>query len=247
MQLLFAPIQNGIATFSTISFTQTGMQGFTALDGTLPAINSSNFNITPAVPASFKIISPSGSSIAGQDLSTVTVEVKDQFGNAVSQSPVSVSIASGPNFANLSGTLTASTDANGIATFSDLSLDRAGTYTLGFIDESIPATSAPFQIVYAGPQLVFDSEPTNIAAGGKMPKLSIAADDTRGNLLSKTAKVKVSLSICFDGREDYRQRIPRRSKRGSPDSTRSRFKKPARIRCRRRPPGSAQRIPIRLR
>jgi hypothetical protein len=82
--------------------------------------------------------------IAGQTINSalnpagVTVRVEDAVGQLVSNSTaaVSVSIASGP------GTLfgTASTNAVlGIATFSDLAIDSAGTYTL--LAQSAPLTS----------------------------------------------------------------------------------------------------------
>jgi hypothetical protein len=72
---------------------------------------------------------------AGQTISSFVVEVVDQFGNLVnndSTDTVTLSIGTDPSggSAILSGTLTL-TFVNGVATFSDLSIDTAGTgYTL---------------------------------------------------------------------------------------------------------------------
>jgi hypothetical protein len=72
---------------------------------------------------------------AGQTISPVVVEVVDGFGNLVNSDntdTVTLSIGTDPSggSAILSGTLTL-TFANGVATFSDLSIDTAGTgYTL---------------------------------------------------------------------------------------------------------------------
>ena len=61
------------------------------------------------------------------------VDVEDPFGNIVltDSSTVSLSIASGPG--SLSGTVTA-TASSGVATFSDVILDTAGSYTLAATD-----------------------------------------------------------------------------------------------------------------
>jgi hypothetical protein len=78
------------------------------------------------------------------------VEVVDQFGNVVisdNSDTVTVAIGNNPSGGTLSGTLTV-TVVNGIATFSDLSIDLAGGgYTLhasaaGLTD----ADSGPFTI-----------------------------------------------------------------------------------------------------
>ena len=58
---------------------------------------------------------------------------------------VTLAIASGPPAATLGGTVTVAA-ANGIATFADLRIDLAGTYTLEATDGTLTATSQPFQV-----------------------------------------------------------------------------------------------------
>jgi hypothetical protein len=82
----------------------------------------------------------------------VIVQVVDQFGNVLTTDntdTITLSIGSNPSGGTLSGTLTL-TVTNGVATFSDLSIDLAGLgYTLhATIGGSLPdIDSNPFNII----------------------------------------------------------------------------------------------------
>jgi hypothetical protein len=86
---------------------------------------------------------------AGQPLSPVTVEITNAAGTvqANDTSAVTLSIASGPGGAVLGGTATVAA-VGGVATFSDLTLSTAGTYTLTAADttDAAAVTSATFTI-----------------------------------------------------------------------------------------------------
>jgi hypothetical protein len=88
---------------------------------------------------------------AGQAIGPVIIEIVDQFGNVVTSDntdTVTLTIGTDPSGGTLSGTLTV-TVVNGIATFSDLSIDLAGDgYTLhATIGGSLPdIDSNPFRI-----------------------------------------------------------------------------------------------------
>ena len=72
--------------------------------------------------------------------------MEDQFGNVVTtdSSNVTLSVASGPG--SLSGTVTVAA-SSGIATFSNIKLDTAGSYTLTASDGSLTsATSSSFTV-----------------------------------------------------------------------------------------------------
>ena len=62
--------------------------------------------------------------------------------------PVTLALANNPATATLSGTFTVNTDANGVATFYDISLDKAGVgYTLTATSPGLtPDTSSPFTV-----------------------------------------------------------------------------------------------------
>jgi predicted outer membrane repeat protein len=89
---------------------------------------------------------------AGETMASVIIQVVDKFGNVVagdSTHTITVSIGTNPGGGTLSGTLTL-TVTNGVATFSDLSIDLPGTgYTLHATigGGSLPAIdSDPFNI-----------------------------------------------------------------------------------------------------
>ena len=100
------------------------------------------------------------------DHPTVTVEVVDPYGNLVtsgsgSTANVTLAIASGPSGGKLLGTTTVAA-VGGVATFSTLSIDQAGSYTLSASGAGVgsTATSNPFAIT-PGPaaKLAFTSQP----------------------------------------------------------------------------------------
>src|SRR5439155_81726 len=105
---------------------------------------------------------PPGTAAAGAISLPVQVVIQDAFGNTVPTATHSVTVAirNNPSGGTLSGTTTA-TAANGVATFSDLSIDKPGTgYTLAVSAGGLTdATSTAFNIVAP---LTF----TAVAAGG---------------------------------------------------------------------------------
>ena len=79
----------------------------------------------------------------------VTVAILDASNNVVTESAATVSLTLAPVGPTLGGTLTVSA-VSGVATFSDLTVDQVGTYTLGATSGGlIGATSASFDILPA--------------------------------------------------------------------------------------------------
>jgi hypothetical protein len=96
----------------------------------------------------------------------VQVEVRDAFGNLVTNAPTGVTIAIGnnPGGATLDGTTSVST-SGGVATFGNLTLDRIGSdYTLVADASGLPPTTSNAFQVTAGPavRIAFAVQPTNI-------------------------------------------------------------------------------------
>jgi uncharacterized delta-60 repeat protein len=124
--------------------------------------------------------------IAGQAISPgITVTVEDSGENVVAtdNSSVTLSIASGPAGATPGGTLTANA-INGMATFSNVILDAAGSYTLMAADTGLTAaTSAAFNVGAASVvHLAFVQNPTNVPVGANIsPAISVKATDAFGN------------------------------------------------------------------
>ena len=117
------------------------------------------------------------------------VSVEDANGNVVTTNISSVTIALGanPGSGTLGGTLTAAA-VNGVATFSNLSINKAGTgYTLTAADGSLTgATSAAFNITpAAASKLVFSTQPSNTAAGaGIAPPVQVSVEDANDNVVT---------------------------------------------------------------
>ncbi|HEY1685796.1 MAG TPA: right-handed parallel beta-helix repeat-containing protein [Tepidisphaeraceae bacterium] len=193
----------GLAIFSNLSSTTPGTYTLTASDGVLTSATSNSFAITSgnitAVPTTLSISTEPTNATAGQPLPAIAVEVKDQNGNPVDGTSVTLSIASGPSGAHLGGTTTVST-INGIATFSNLSLDHPGSYTLTASNGSLPSvTTSSFTFAFAGPQLVFAAEPGNATAGAKIPAFRVSPEDINGNPLT-TNKSKIKLTLSSGGK-----------------------------------------------
>jgi hypothetical protein len=148
-------VVNGVATFSDLSLTKAA-SGYTlvATSGGLAALASNGFAITPAAADHLVFLQQPSDTAAGQTISpAVMVAVVDAFGNIEtgdSNDTVTLSIGVDPSggTSTLGGTLTV-TVVNGVATFSDLSIDQPGMgYTLhATIGGSLPdIDSAAFSI-----------------------------------------------------------------------------------------------------
>src|SRR5207253_539330 len=114
-----------------------------ASDGTLVGTTSGAFNITPAAADHLVFGQQPTDTAAGTAISpAVTVRVLDQFGNLVTfdSSSVTVALFNNPGNGALSGTTTVAA-SGGIATFSDLSVNKVGVgYTLTASDGSLGGT-----------------------------------------------------------------------------------------------------------
>ena len=110
-------------------------------------------------------------------------------------SPVALTINSG------SGTLTCSNNtvassSSGVASFSNCSINKTGSFTLKATDGSATATSSPAFTVSAGPpaQLVFTTAPSgsNTAGTAFSTQPAVTVEDAEGNLVPNSS---VTLSI----------------------------------------------------
>jgi hypothetical protein len=192
---------NGIATFSDLTLNRSGL-GYTLLASStgLTGGTSAGFTVTPAVPSMLDFGQQPSNVVVGQAISpAVTVRILDVFGNLVTSASNTVTMALGanPGGATLGGTLMAAA-INGVATFSDLTLDRPGTgYTLVASSGSLTAaTSNAFNVTAAAATAVqFLQQPTNVVAGQAIsPAVTVRIVDAQGNLVP-TATNTVTISL----------------------------------------------------
>ena len=127
-------------------------------------------------------------SITGQ----ITVQVVDQYGNAVSQSGVSVGIATTSGLSSTS-TTPLSTNPLGYVVFSDLTEDFIGNYTLAATSSLTGATSNSFTITAAATKtFTYVTQPSSVAAGTNLGLVTLQAVDQYGNI---TAKSGIAVTI----------------------------------------------------
>ena len=191
----------GVASFNDLSIDKAGGCTLVASSPTLQNVASNSFTVTPGAPARLAFsVQPPASVAAGAVLTpAVRVEIEDALGNLVGTATNNVTMALGtnPTGAVLGGTLS-KVAASGVAVFTDLSVNLAGTgYTLAATSGALTAaTSTPFAVTTgAATQLAITSQPSNATAGAAIaPAVTVVARDAQGNLVSGfTGSVTIAL------------------------------------------------------
>ncbi|HEV3304153.1 MAG TPA: putative Ig domain-containing protein [Planctomycetaceae bacterium] len=182
-------VVNGVATFNNLMLNSSGTYTLSVSDGSLSGATSSGITIGASVATHLSITQEPTAGTAGQALGTaLLVAVQNSSGNTVTSdsSTVTVSVASGPGgVAN--GSTTSIAAVNGVATFSNLIFNTAGTYTLSVSDGSLAgATTATITVSPgAASKLVITQSPTQGVAGQALsPGLAVAVEDAFGNVVA---------------------------------------------------------------
>jgi hypothetical protein len=195
---------NGVATFSTLSLNRVGTgYTLTAASSGLTGATSSPFNITPGTANRLVFTTQPSDTVAGVSINP-TVTIQDAFGNTVTGSSASISMAFGTNpggGGTLSGTNPVSA-SGGVATFSNLWINRAATgYTL--VASSSGLTSATSNTFNITPAAVSASVSTVVASptstSGGTSTVTVTLFDAFGNPVSGRA-VTLAGSVTGNGR-----------------------------------------------
>lgn len=176
-----AGTQNLTATSSGVAttFTATGVAG--------PATHLIFLREPTATPAN-AAIAP-----------TVQVAIADAYNNVVltATDTVRIGLASNPGAATLGGALVAAA-TSGVATFSDLRLDRTGS-AYSFVASHAAlgtTTSSSFNVFGVPSALAFAVQPSDVAVSqATNPALKVAVVDAQGNTVSNVAPTTITLSI----------------------------------------------------
>ncbi|HTT67876.1 MAG TPA: hypothetical protein VMF70_07605, partial [Gemmatimonadales bacterium] len=195
---------SGVATFSNLSINKAGTgYTLTASASGLTGATSAPFAVNAGAAAKLAFTTPPSSVAAGAAISpAVAVTVQDALGNTVTGASNSVTVAIGTNPA--SGTLSGTSSVaavSGVATFSTLSIDKAGTgYTLTAAASGLAgATSGTFNVaVGAASQLVWTQQPGNVVAGATMSPATLTVEDAHGNVVT-SASGTVTLVLTTAG------------------------------------------------
>jgi hypothetical protein len=190
----------GTATFSTLFLDTAGTFTLSATDGTLPAATSGSFTVNPAAASQLVFAQQPTNATAGVAVSpALVVDVEDQFGNLVNDSDGIAVSASGPGSFNEASTTTVSA-VNGVATFGNMSINTAGTYTLHATDVTDTNVTAGISRLFtvnpaAASQLVFAAHSGSVTAGVAIsPAFMVDVEDQFGNLVNDSDSITVSAS-----------------------------------------------------
>ncbi len=184
-------LTDGVATFSGLSYNkaETITLSFTTNAGAFTA-TSSNIVVSPAAASQFVITQqPLATATAGVAFGAQpVVEAEDSFGNVVTNDSTHTVTATSTGTAALQGTTTV-TLVNGVATFSDLSYDKAETITLSFSTNAGSFTATSSNIVVspaAASQLVVTEQPSATATAGVAfgTQPVVAEEDRFGNVIT---------------------------------------------------------------
>src|SRR5260370_41410799 len=178
-----------------------GNYAFPASSAGLITMVSAAFSIAPGRAGVVFTSQPTTAAAGSVIVPAVQVTALDAFGNTVTSFTGSVTVAiaggTGALGAQLSGTKTV-TAANGVATFSDLSINKAATgYVLAA--SATGPTSVASSAFAIGPgaaaRLAFTVQPVSTTAGTTMtPAIQVTVQDASGNTVT-SATIQVTGAI----------------------------------------------------
>ncbi len=188
---------DGVATFGDLSIQQAGTYTLQAASAPLTEATSSSFQITPAAPsgATSEITAdPTTIPADGSSTSTITVQLRDAFGNPLTGGGADVSLSTtsgtlGPDIDNGDGTYTATLT----------SATTAGTATIsGTVNGADITDTASVTFALVGqPTLVVDEQPTDTPVDEPItPPVVVRVVDGLGNTLTGfTGNVAATLAV----------------------------------------------------
>ncbi len=135
---------------NTVTATATPLYARSGIAG-----NPQTFDATALPPSQVAFLTQPSNIIAGATMSpAVRVAIEDRDGHIVTSSSASVSLTLSPS-ATLGGTTTVAA-VQGVATFSNLTVTKAGTYSLVAASGTLTsATSTPFTVTHAAADTIF--------------------------------------------------------------------------------------------
>ncbi|HTH63852.1 MAG TPA: hypothetical protein VL563_04150 [Gemmatimonadales bacterium] len=181
----------GVATFADLRIDRSA-SGYRlqATSGALASNPGAKFEVVAGTPISLAFAVEPGTDAAGTPIGpALQVAAHDSFGNLATSFTGLVTLAitsgTGTSGAVLSGQSTLAATA-GIATFSNISIDKVGSgYTLAATTSGLSgSTSAAFDVI-SGPaaKLFFTAQPTATVAGLAIaPAIEVTARDAVGNI-----------------------------------------------------------------
>lgn len=179
---------DGVVRFTDLRVSSTGIYRLVASGGPATPDTSRLFTVLGSAAVELQFLTQPVDGQAGVKMATVTVAAVLSPGNPdpdFDDEVITLTIGSGPAGATISGNTAIAT--NGVATFNDLIIDRAGTgYTLVASASGLPnRTSNTFAInpgPASGATTTITANPTSIAADGvSQSTITVQVFDGQGN------------------------------------------------------------------
>jgi len=112
---------NGIIEFSDLNIQQTDTTALSFQSTGLSNVSSDEIEIYPANPRDLSyVVQPSNTITGGTISPPVKLQLLDEYGNIVESKNESITISQANNSGNISGSLTASTNSEGVASFANI-------------------------------------------------------------------------------------------------------------------------------
>jgi len=193
---LTATASNGVATFSGLTLT-TAASGYTLVvssSGIGEGVTSA-MSVTPAAASQLVITTEPPASVRVSIAFGLEASIEDQYGNVVTTASniVSVAFANNPTGATLGGTLSV-TASQGVATFSNLTINKTGTgYTLSVSSSGLRSSvSSAISVTKKGGSSV---DPGRTTTGNTSPSETSSADTQVTTLAFDSPVLSSSLSL----------------------------------------------------
>ncbi len=180
-----ARASGGVATFTGLTIDQAGAgYSLQAVASGLTAVQTPTFAVTPAAASKLVVATEPPSGITAGSGFGLSLDVEDAYGNLVTGygSEVMLGLSGG---SSLGGTVVA-TASGGVASFSGLTIDQNGAYTIQVSAAGLAAaTTTAFYVMPAAPSgLVITAAPPSSVTAGAGFALSVSVEDAYGNLES---------------------------------------------------------------
>ena len=175
----------GVATLSGLSLDKAGTYTLQATDGKLTAATTQNISINASAAAKLVFTTEPSGGTAGTTLPAFAVSVEDSSGDVLSGDTSTVTLSINSGTGSLAGTASIAA-SNGVATFNNVSISPAGSFTLKATDGDLSAVSTSFSIAAAAAsKLVIVQQPTSGAAGTALsPSFEVDVEDAFGDIIA---------------------------------------------------------------
>jgi subtilase family serine protease len=189
---------NGVAVFAGLSLDKTGHYTFTFTNGYLTSPPTSVLSVTPEPVAQLAVTTQPPASVTAGVSFGLTVSAEDIYGN-VETSFGKITVALFGSTVALDGTVLSLAD-DGVASFTGLSVDAAGVYTLQAIGGGL--TSPPTTDLTVTPAPLAQLKvafPASVIAGRSF-ELIVSAEDVFGNTVTTFgSSVNIALATAPPG------------------------------------------------